>query len=221
MRVLEALGDHGFAEDLSEVGRRRLDAEARVIDVQPDAPLLRRGDPVGGVYLVPSGSVRVYYVSEDGKEGTLYWIDPGGACILSVHCTCGGTEYPAWAQAESEPTRLVLVPASTFNALLQSEPGVQRFVFGALAGRINELMRIAEEATTFGLEQRLARLLLERADEERWVVMSQERIANHLGTAREVVSRLLRRMTAEGLLSRRRGRIRIVDAERVRALVEG
>ena len=117
--------------------------------------------------------------------------------------------------------RFVSIPASIYRELFQAEGVVQRFTFDVLSGRVFELMALLSEAVSYGVEQRLAAFLLRRADENGAVHMSQEIIANHLGTAREVISRAVRAMVSEGLVRTRRGAVQITNRAALEALLEG
>ena len=201
-----------FVRALSDPAQRRLLEHARVRTVAPRTPLVRRGDAVSGALLVSFGAIRVYYLHPQGRQGTLYWVEPGDACILAMNCIFGEQPYPAWAETDDPPTRLAELPAELLRALYPDEPGLQRFAFDTLSKRVFELMMLLEQSATWGLEQRAAALLLRLADPSGTISTSQERLADHLGTAREVVARILRGMRAEGLVETGRGQVRIVDA---------
>lgn len=220
MTPLEALSRFGFVRALSEGARARLGAQAVLRMVAPRTPLLSRGAEAGGVFLVTSGLLRVYYVHQSGREGTLYWVEPEEACFLSLDCTFKDVPYPAWAQSDDRATQLVVIPAPLFRELHLREPAVQRFAFDALSARVFELMHLAEQSATVGLEPRTAALLLRLADAEGIVDGSQDRLAKHLGTAREVVFRILRGFRSRGLVETRRGVVIVRDREGLREIAD-
>ena len=100
------------------------------------------------------------------------------------------------------------------------EPAVQRFTFEALSGRLFELMALVEETASQGLEARIAAFLLRRAKGGDQVPMTQEQLARHLATSREVVSRMMRRLAALGLVSGEPGVVRITDADGLARLAD-
>lgn len=199
-----------FVDELSPAARDRLDRALLPLQAPAHRQLVRKGDRVGGVYLVEEGSLRVYTISAEGRETTLYWIGPGESCFLAINCTFKDVLYPAWVESEAA-TRGSIIPAPVFRELHAHEPALQRFTFDALSGRLFEFMGILEEVVSQDLEHRLAAFLQRKADEEGRVQMSQEVIANHLGTAREVVSRLLRGLVARRLVRTGRGHVEILD----------
>jgi CRP/FNR family transcriptional regulator len=207
-------------DELTEVGRSRLLAATRHVRLVPHAPVLQRGDEVAGAYLVERGALRVYYISADGREGTLYWIDPGQSCILALNCLFARLAYPAWVEADHTETDVAVISGEAYRDLFASEPALQRFTFGALATRLFDLMTLMQETASFGLEQRVAALLLRRAGTAPVLETTHEQVAHHLGSSREVVSRVLRNIARSGALSLSPGAITIVDAGKLRALIE-
>lgn len=201
----------GFVDELSPAARERFEHALLPLLAPAHRQLVHKGDRVGGVYLVEEGSLRVYTISAEGRETTLYWIGPGESCFLAINCTFKDVLYPAWVESEA-PTRGSIIPAPVFRELYTQEPALQRFTFDALCGRLFEFMGILEEVVSQDLEHRLAAFLLRKADTAGRVQMSQEMIANHLGTAREVISRLLRGLVARELIRTGRGHVDIVDA---------
>lgn len=210
-----------FLDELTDEGKRRvLGLPVRRLSARTQ--ILARGDEAGGVFLILDGTLRVYYIGPDGREATLYWIEPGETCILALTATLDGkAPYPAWVETEAGEVDVVIVPAPMFHSLFEQETAIRQFVFQALSGRVFELMRTIEEVGIFRLEQRLAALLLRRADDSGIVSLSQERIANHLGTAREVVFRALRALRSRKLVEAGRGNIRILNRQALEDLLEG
>jgi CRP/FNR family transcriptional regulator, anaerobic regulatory protein len=200
-----------FIEELSPQGKAMLASDLRICEVPPRTPLIQQGEEVSGIYLVEAGALRVYYISAEGREGTLYWIEPGDSCILAINCIFSRVNYPAWVESDQMFTRFGIVSAVLFRKLFAEEASVQQFTFQILSRRVFDLMLLVEEATSLGLEQRVAGFLLRKSDERGVVVMSQEIIANHLGTAREVISRIVRSLAAKGVVDSSRGIIKITD----------
>ena len=208
-----------FLRELSDPARRALDSALITHQVGPRTRLIDRDDEVDGVYLVQEGSLRIYYLTPEGREGTLYWVDAGDSCILAINCVFGGMRYPAWVESERTQTRFTVIPGALFRELFRDEPAVQQFTFAVLSARTFELMTLLTEAQSLGLERRVAAFLLRRRNPSNEVTMSQEIVANHLGTAREVVSRIVRSFAADGLVETRRGAIRILDEPGLRAFL--
>lgn len=206
----------GWTEALSELAalepqaRRRIEA-AQPVTVPPGAVLFRPGEAVKGYVIVLSGRVGVHLVGPTGREILLYEVSPGQSCIQSTLGLLGGDEnYTAEAVAESE-TRLVLVPRAAFIELLDTSPAFRRLVFAAFAERMQHMMQLVERVAFQGIDTRLARLLLSRADAAGEVTATQAEIAAAIGSAREVISRKLEAWAKAGLIETGRGRVRLVD----------
>lgn len=218
--------DHGpldqftFRSELSESGRSRLLDATRHVSLPPHTAVIKRGDEVGGVYLVESGTLRVYYVSSEGREGTLYWIDAGQSCVLALNCLFSGLAYPAWVETDQVETRVAIVSGEAYRELYLTEPALQQFTFAALATRLFELMTLMEETASLGLEQRVAAFLLRRSVSGQVMETTHEQVAHHLGSSREVVSRVLRNIARQGAIQLSTRSISIVDAAKLGSLIE-
>jgi len=210
MRIGLAEAHFPFLARLSSAGRRELMAYSAV-HVLAGQHLLQRGDLVDGAYLVVSGSLRVYYIDADGREATLYHVEPGGTCILALTSAFNEEPYPAWVDSGSEGGAYVRLPREVLRRSLAAESAFRDFIFAALAGRVFDLMRTLEETGTLLMEQRVARYLARAARVDHVVRVTQIGIASELGTAREVVFRALRSLSARGLIRTGRARIDILD----------
>lgn len=199
-----------FVSRLSEQARREL-ATCRVRAIGARRVLLERGASVEGAYLVTKGLLRVYYLTAEGREATLYRVEQGGTCILAITSTIGGEPYPAWVESGPEGASFTCIPSAVVRRLLGTEAAFRDFVFGALSGRVFELMQALEEAGSLRTEQRVAHFLLTRAGPDGSVRATQSAIASELGTAREVVFRALRALGARQLIETGRMRVRILD----------
>lgn len=208
-----------FLSRLSNGGRRELGALAAK-RVGPRRAVLRRGEPADGAYFVVGGALRVFYVSAAGREATLYHVESGGTCVLALTATLAGEPYPAWVEAGPSGAEVVRVPSAMFHRLFDSEPPFREFVLRALSARIFELMCTLEETGSVMVERRVARYLLRRRQPDGNVRVSQVAIASELGTAREVVYRALRALSARRLIETSRMRIRIHDARGLAAAAE-
>lgn len=207
-------------DELSPAGRTKLSGATHFVRLPPHAPVLQRGDEVAGAYLVERGALRIYYVSGDGREGTLYWVDPGQSCILALNSLFARSAYPAWVETDDAETEVAVIGGEAYRELFRSEPAVQRFTFDALSSRLFDLMTLLQETASMGLEQRVAAHLLRRSMGGDALETTHEQIAHHLGSSREVVSRVLRNIARSGALQLSPRTIMIVDAEKLRHIAQ-
>lgn len=189
-----------FIAELSDEAHTQLRGATQYVSLPPRTQVLKQGDAVSGVYLVESGSLRIYYVNSEGREGTLYWVDAGQSCILALNCLFSELAYPAWVETDDTATRVAIITGSTYRSLYLSEPALQTFTFETLSTRLFDLMSLLQETASFGLEQRVASFLLRRSTPDGTLDVTHERIAKHLGTSREVASRVLRNLARRGAI---------------------
>lgn len=197
---------------------RLADAAARlpVLSVPAGTELFAEGQVCAGFPCVIAGKVRVARGSPDGRELELYRIGPGEVCVVSAGCLFGGSTMTARGHA-LEPTRVALVDRETLLEWSDARPW-RVFLLGLMAERMAELTALVEAVAFQRLDQRLARSLLGHGPT---VQATHQRLADELGTAREMVSRLLGRLEDQGAVRLGRERIEIVDPAALRRLAGG
>ena len=203
------LGVHGKALLAQRVVSKR---------VSVDATVLKKGQTVSGAYLVLAGRLRVFTVAPNGTEATLYFIDPGETCVLALNCLFNDLLYPAWVAAETTAT-IALIPGPVYRRLFELEPAIQNLTVHALSTLVYRLMDELEQVHFSNHRERLAGFILLRAAADRVLRMTQQQVADHLGTTREVVARLLRDFVARDVVRTRRGAIEIRDLAALRRIV--
>jgi CRP/FNR family transcriptional regulator len=178
---------------------------------------LRAGsDNCSGLFLIESGQVRAYIVSETGREITLYRLFDRDVCIFSASCIMKNISFDIFLETEKETTAY-LIPTHIFDRLSREAIAVQVFANELMASRFSEVMWIMEQVLFMTLDKRLALFLLEQSniDGTNTIEITHERIANHLGSAREVVTRMLKYFQNEGMVSLNRGVINIIDRNKL------
>lgn len=204
-------------KDIQDPKWRALMASAREVVIPPGTSVFHSGDACRSYLFVLAGSVRVEKVAENGREIVLYRVGPGETCLLTTTCLIARENYPAQGVTETE-VRAVALPDNLFHEALALSPEFRAFVFASFGARMTDLMLLVE-AISFGRgDARLARRLLESATASGEVVATHQQLAAELGTAREVVSRLLKDFEQRGLVRLARGRIEIADRPGLQAL---
>ena len=195
----------------------RLAAEAQVLRVPAGAILFDAKQPCRGFPLVLAGAVRVGMSAPSGREILLYRVEPGQGCILSGGCLLGHSDYAARGIAEDEVTLASLPPALFQDLLLGHEP-FRRFVFGMYGERLAEVMQLVEEVAFRRLDERLAQLLVHRGPV---LESTHQKLADELGSVREIVSRLLRSFEERGWVKLERERVTLTDPRSLATLAAG
>ena len=199
---------HGF--DVFDPMAKKQLAGLKPTKVPAGSVLFRPGDEVTGFVLVLSGRVDVYLTGPTGREILLYSVEPGETCVQTTLGFLGEDDYSAEALAETA-VEIVVIPKSIFLRLIGSSSEFRIFVFHAFASRLQSIMHIFERVAFLKVEERLAAVLLERADESGLVHNTHQELATAIGSAREVVSRRLELFAKKGLVALERGHIRITD----------
>jgi len=172
--------------------------------------LYEEGNPCLVVPFIISGSARVFKLSENGREITLFRVGPGQTCILSTSCGISGAKYQAVAEAEEDLDMLAL-PATVFRTAIQQHPTIQMFLCSLLAERLANMMTVVEEVAFRRVDLRLAERLLKESAQSLVLDTTHAQLAVELGTAREVVSRILKDFEKGGYVSLGRGRIEVTS----------
>jgi len=200
--------------ELKDVEDKQLHAELaqqKVLHVPKGHQLFREGDVCKGYVLVISGSVRVYKIDEEGHEILLYRVGEGQSCMLTTTCLLGLQDYPAEGVAESD-TDLVVLSPKLFEQLLVSSNSFRRYAMAYIGERICDMMMLIEDVAFGRMDQRVARILLSRAEiEGDMLICTHQELASELGTAREVVSRMLKSFERRGWIELNRGTIELKE----------
>ena len=172
-----------------------------------------------GLVIVRSGQLRTYILSEDGREITLSRLFEYDVSLLSASCVMPDLQLNVMIEAEKD-SELWSIPACLFKNLADESLAVSNFSRNLISSNFSELMWLMEQIMWKSFDKRLAGFLLEEAaiEEDRNLKITHEKIANHLGTAREVVTRMLRYFQSEGMVKLTRGTIEIVDDKKMKNL---
>ena len=174
------------------------------------------GDVCAHLAIVLSGVVRVYKVGESGREITLYRIEENDSCILTASCILSDIRFPALAVVEEE-VRAVLLPAHVLRRWTGHFEEWREYIFGLMSRRMADVISTVEEIAFRRVDVRVAEFLLKQAAGDHKITITHQEIAFELGTAREVVSRILKDFERDGLISLSRGAI---DINEKQALVD-
>ena len=182
---------------------------------------IHNGNECTGVILIKSGSLRLYLLSEDGKEVTLYRLFPGDLCILSASCVLDAITFDVFVDAE-ENSECIVVGGCALEDISRRMDEVKIFTYETALSRFSDIMWVMQQILFMSMDRRLAIFLLDEISNTGGdtVKLTHEQIAKYMGSAREVVSRMLKYFATEGLVSVSRSEgIKILDKKRLRELV--
>ena len=174
-----------------------------------------------GLVLVKNGQLRAYILSEDGREITISRLFGYDVSLLSASCVMPDMQFHVMIEAEKD-TEFWSIPACLFKNLVDESLTVSNYARNLMSSNFSELMWLMEQIMWKSFDKRLASFLLEEAAIEgnRELKITHERIAAHMGTAREVVTRMLRYFQSEGMVKLTRGAVELTDQKRLEKLCE-
>lgn len=190
-------------------------AAARYVKLAPGELLFREGEPSSHFAAVGTGSLRVFGIGATGREITVYHVRAQQASLVNMLSVLLGRPSIATVQAEVA-TEAVIIPAGELRAWVGTSDPVLNFLFETMARALVDVTGLLEDIAFRTMESRLAVLLLQHSDLDGAISMRHEDIAAELGTAREVVSRLLEKYERRGAINLSRGHVEIRDETALR-----
>lgn len=169
--------------------------------------------------LVTEGIVRVQKLAANGREIVLYRVRKGESCILTTSCLIAGNHYPAEGLTETAVTALA-IPGSVFHQVMNQSESFRTFVMGNFSYRMADLLSLIEDVTFRRLDSRLAAKLIQLADQHTQLSITHQALAVELGSAREVISRVLKDFERRGWIELGRGTISLRDYPELEALAQ-
>lgn len=185
-------------------------AHTRVFDVH---------SPCEYYLLLTEGLISVKMRSRSGKAIMLYKVEPGQSCIVTTSCLLGNTVYPTFAEADTD-IEAISLPARAFKQALDQSDAFRSFVFKSLGQRLADVMQRLEAVNFTSIDHRLAESLLRAAGNNDEANLTHEQLAEEIGSAREVVSRHLKKLESQQLIQLARGAIHILDVAGLNALID-
>ena len=177
------------------------------------------GSECSGVIFVCSGSLRLYMMSDEGKEITLYRLHRGDLCMLSASCVLDAVAFDVFVDAEQD-SQCCVVSGPAFAAVSRRNPDIRLFALEAAVSRFSDVMWVMQQILFMSMDKRLAIFLSDEAARtgSSTIALTHGQIAKYMGSAREVVSRMLKYFANEGIVEVSRGGVTILDKKRLREL---
>jgi CRP/FNR family transcriptional regulator len=202
---------------LESNARELLLKSARIVEAPTGTIGYREGGACGAYVMRLAGQSRVYKMSASGREILLYRVAAGETCVITTTCLLGNSNYPASTIVE-EPIRDVIIPSNAFNQLMIDSKVFRTFVMTNYGALISDLIVLLDEVAFHSLDARLAKLLLDANSDN--IGRTHQLMADELGTAREVVSRQLKRLEQKGWVKLGRGHVEIANRSALEKLAQ-
>lgn len=202
-----------FEEFGDELNNAILD-NGKVVEVEAGEVLIQAGDKIRNTILVIDGRIKIYREDESGKEFLLYYLEPGTACAISIMCAIQDEESKITAVAETDST-YIAIPFDLINKWMHTFPSWNQFVMRTYRNRFDELLLTLDHVAFMNMDERLVFYLEKKMiGNGAEISVSHQEIANDLNTAREVVSRLLKKLEQHGAIQLERNLVRVIDLKK-------
>ena len=204
---------------LTDDQRQRISQRVMRREVKKGTLLHDGSNECTGLLLVRSGQLRAYILSDEGREITIYRLFDRDMCLFSASCIMRSIQFDITVEAEKD-TELWLIPPDVYQSVMNESAAVANYTNEVMASRFSEVMWLMEQIMWKSLDKRLASFLAEESAIEgsETLKLTHETIAKHLGSHREVITRMLRYFQSEGWVKVSRGTVEILDMDALEGL---
>ena len=206
-------------DKLNPAERETLESAAQPRFVKKGTLVYNGSSDCIGLFVIRSGQLRAYILSDEGREVTIYRLFERDICLFSASCMMSSIQFEIAIEAEKD-TELWVIPSAVYKSLMEHSAVIANYTNEIMASRFSEVMWLIEQIMWKSFDKRLAAFLLEESvlEESDALKITHEKIANHMGTAREVVTRMLNYFQSEDMIVLTRGEIEIKDRKRLEKL---
>ena len=206
-------------DKLTQPQRERIRSTSNLHSVKANTLLHDGGPDCLGLLLVKSGQLRAYMLSEEGREITISRFFEMDICLFSASCVMSNMQFAVFIEAEKD-SEVYVIPACLYQNLMDESLPIANYSHNLITNHLSEVMWLMEQIMWKSFDKRLAAFLLEESAVEgtNQLKITHEKIANHMGTAREVVTRMLRYFQSEGMVRLTRGTVDILDEKKLKKL---
>ena len=210
-----------FWQKLTPAQRETISRTATTHQVQRGTVIHNGSEDCVGLLLIVSGQLRAFIVSDEGKEITLYRLLSRDICLVSASCMLNSIQFDISIEAEQDTT-FYKIPTKVYHHLMQESAPVANYTNELISARFSDVMWLMDQILYKRLDSRLAAFLLEESalTDTTELKITHDAIARHLGSAREVVTRMLKYLQSEGAVTLSRGSIAIADEKKLRGLAQ-
>ena len=204
---------------LDEAHRERLRASVSFKKIEKETVLHNASMDCTALFLVKSGQLRAYMLSEEGREITLYRLFDRDLCLFSASCLMRSIQFEITIETEKD-TELWVIPVRVYQKIMEESAPLANYTNEIMATRFTDVMWLIEQVMWKSLDKRLASFLIEESAIEgsKILKITHEGIANHIGSHREVITRMLKYFQTEGMVALTRGTVEIIDVDKLEAL---
>lgn len=208
-----------FVEKLNPDEQELLRNNVRLLQFYKGEHISNKDNNCSGLLIIKEGSIRTYIISEEGREVTLYRLEKQDVCVMSASCVINSISFDIHIEAEVD-SEVYIIPQSIVNKL-SNNVYVENFLLKETTERFSDVMWTMELILFYKLDKRLAMFILDEMNRynNHTLSMTHDEIAKYLGTAREVISKMLKKFANEGIVELTRGQITVIDKDALMKLI--
>lgn len=209
-----------FWKELEQEEKNLLEGSLRTEIYDKGMLIHRTENSCQGLITVLSGSLRTYIISEEGREVTLFRVPAGEVCVLSVSCLMDAITFDVAIEA-TEDTEIAVIPTSVMHQIMNKNPRVELYLYKTAAEKFSEVMWTMQQILFLKIDQRVAQFLWDEFVRKNSTTLSitHDEIARYIGSAREVITKVLKYLSEENVVELKRGIVRIIDKEKLRGVL--
>jgi len=206
-------------EKLTPAEQTQLTSHARLHTFPKDTLIHNGSNDCLGLILIKSGQLRAFITSEEGREITIYRLFDRDMCLFSASCMMKNIQFDVTITAEKD-SEVWVIPTDIYKKMIDQSAILSNYTNELMASKFTEVMWLMEQIMWKSMDTRLAAFLVEEStlSDSLTLHLTHEKIANHMGTAREVITRMLKYFQSEGIVALTRGTIEILDTEKLNTI---
>lgn len=206
---------------LTPLEQTRLSETATIRSISKGTLLHNGSADCMGLFLICFGQLRAFISSAEGKEITIYRLFEHDMCLFSASCMIQSIQFDISIEAEKD-SQIIIIPADVYKKLMETSPAIANYTNQVMASRFSEVMWLMEQIMWHSMDKRLSSFLLQECNLEgkTKLKITHEKIANHMGTAREVITRMLRYFQSEEIVALSRGTITILNLKKLHSIAD-
>ncbi|MCR4943337.1 MAG: Crp/Fnr family transcriptional regulator [Clostridium sp.] len=210
-----------FWKDLSKTQQQTLSASIYEISFENGRIVNDFNKSCKGIFAVKKGELRAFIVSPEGREITLYKVLEGEVCVLAASCLMDSIAFDILIEAVSD-TEVYLIPSKQLNNVMEENPKVGLYIYKSATEKFTKVMWTMQQLLFMKVDERIANFILDETPKQNSniIKVTQDEIAKQIGSAREVVSRILKYFVSEGILSLKRGQIEVLDKDKLKNMIK-
>lgn len=206
-----------FCSQLNQTEKELIQKSVQTEKYEKGMVMHRSENSCKGLMAVLTGQLRTYILSDEGREVTLFRVYEGEVCVLSASCLMDSISFDVMIEA-AQDTEVLIIPSVILNQVMGDNPYVELYLYKAAAEKFSEVMWTMQQILFQKIDQRVAQFLWDEMlrSNSQIIKITHDELARYIGSAREVVTKVLKYLSVEKAVELRRGQIIVSDKEKLK-----